>query len=415
MTPHGRGASCTGAEPAGTPIEAARVSSRPMSLLHPPAPGRIAAALGVLALVSAAGWARADAPALSLPLGVTTPGPIRQLFLDATLTDARSVTSAGLQLRLETANSWSVPTLLTRDGKAVAVQTDAQADALVLAVRIPWSSMGGGDGWRGRVATTLGWRFTGFWGGFEDGGIEAWHRLVGSTDFLRNQYPRDHIRIQLADVGGPTAIDIRSGRLAPGDLVIGTQVLLAAGGVSRVKDAGPSDPAWGVATRFDLKLPTGELSRAGGSGGTDASVSLLASAEVTPWLVVHGRTSVAAFSRLASDVALQPRTFHYSFEGSAVLLAGSWALVLEDRWLSALCEGGWTVVDGGNDDAYLASAAAALLRPHNQITVGVRRGIATLSLSEDFTPGSNPRAAVSWFYNSNAPDVVLAFTLALPL
>src|SRR5512140_3649703 len=134
----------------------------------------------LLALVVAAPpIGRADAPTISAPLGVTTPGPIRQLFLDAVLTDARAVLRPGLQLRLETANSWSVPTVMVRGTDTMMVQTDVQADSLVLSAVIPWSLRGGGEGWRGRVASTVGWRLTELWGGFEDGGLEAWHHPIG--------------------------------------------------------------------------------------------------------------------------------------------------------------------------------------------------------------------------------------------
>ncbi len=374
---------------------------------------RVALALSLGAAATVAG---ADPLSRAAPLGVTTPGPIRQLFLDATIADARAVRDAALSLRLETGNSWSVPTTLldTRSGQLVDVQTDTQADALVLSARIPWTVTGGADGWRARVASTIGWRLTAFWGGFEDGGIEAWHHLIGSTNFLRQLYPRDHVNMQLANRGGPAAFDFHTGRISPGDLVVGTQALLLSGGTSRMSGASPLVPAWGVGARLDLKLPTGALDRAGGSGGVDGALSLLATAEVTSWLVLHGRASWSVFSPLAADVALQPRRFQYAAEVSAVALVGGWAFVLEDRLLSPLCAGDWTVVES-DSNYFLASSAAALLRPHNQITVGVRRGPATLSLSEDFTPGSNPRGAWTWFYNSNAPDVVLALSVAVPL
>ncbi len=391
-----------------------RGSMRPDMALARAAVRRLAIAL-LLALAAAPPSARADAPVLSLPLGVTTPGPIRQLFLDPILTDARAVTRPSLQLRLESANSWSVPSDLVRGTETMHVQTDAQADALVLWAVVPWSLGGDAGGWRGRIATTIGWRLTEFWGGFEDGGIEAWHKLIGSTNFMRDRYPRDHVHVQFAGDGG-AGIDFGSSRLAWGDLVLGTQALLSSGGTSGVRGAAPDDPSWGIATRLDVKVPVGALSRAGGSGGWDTALSMLASVELAPWLVVHGRATAALFSPLDAAVPLQPRTFHAAGEVSVVLLAGSWAFVLEDRLVSPLFDGsGWAVADGGSDDFYLASPAAALFRAHNQISGGIRYGRTTLSLSEDFTPGANPRGVAHWFYNSNEPDVVLALTVVLPM
>jgi hypothetical protein len=378
-----------------------------------PSPWPVLATLVAVA-VAAVPAARADAPPLAAPLGVTTPGPIRQLFLDPTIADARAVSRAGLQLRLETANSWSVPTVMVRGADTMKVQNDVQADGLVVSGVIPWSLGAAGAGWRDRIATTVGWRLTEFWGGFEDGGIEAWHRFIGSTNFLRDRYPPDHVNLQFASADGRTALDLHSARFAWGDLVVGTQALLAAGGQSGIRGANAGDPSWGVAARLDLKLPIGALDRAGGSGGFDAALSALASVELARWIVVHGRASAALFSGFSADVPLQPRTFHWSAEASVVLIAGGWAFVLEDRLVSPLFDGnGWTVLDGGNDDFYIASAAMALFRTQNQITGAIRYGRFTFSFSEDFTPGSNPRSRARWFYNSNAPDVVVALSVRL--
>jgi hypothetical protein len=373
---------------------------------------RSTAALAVL-LASLA--ARGDPPLASAPLGGGTPGPIRQLFLDPALADARAVGSPLLSVRLETTNSWSVPALVARGGRVVAVQLDVEADALALSARLPWSALGGlPSGWRARVATTFGWRVTGFWGGFEDGGIESWHHLVGAYNFRRNFFPRDHVNLRLAEHGA-TAFDLGSSRIAPGDLVVGTQILLASGGASRVSGATAAEPGWGLSARVDLKAPTGALARAGGSGGADGGVAFLASVELAPWAVMHGMIFGTVVSPFASPVALQPRRFHAGADASLVLLAGGWSLAIEDRFLSPLLEAGWTVLDGGDDALFLSSPAAALFRAHNQITVGLRRGRFTLAFSEDFTPGPNPRGARTWFYSSNAPDVVLALTFVVPL
>ena len=383
--------------------------------LSSPLSGSVARrALTTLVFLSLISPARADPPLLAAPLGGGTPGPVRQLFLDPVLADARAVSSPSLAFRLETTNSWSVPVLVSRGGRVVAAQLDSQADALAFSARLPWSALGGSGGWRDRVASTFAWRVTAFWGGFEDGGIEGWHHLVGAYNFKRNLHPRDQINLRLAEAGA-TAFDLRSARISPGDLVIGTQVLLLSGGGSRLKEAAANEPGWGVSARLDLKAPTGSLARAGGSGGVDAGVSLLASVELAPWAVLHGMVFGTVVSPLASDIALQPRLLHGGADVSLVLLAGGWAFAIEDRFLSPLLEAGWTVLDGGDDGVFISSPAAALFRPHNQFTVGIRRGSFTLAFSEDFTLGPNPRGARTWFYSSNAPDLVLALTFATPL
>lgn len=379
------------------------------------------ASLLALGLAASASAEPAAAPLLSrdaapavAPLGLGTPGPFRQLFLDPTLADARAVATPSFSVRLESANSWSVPAYFGRGGRVVAVQNDVEADALVLSLRLPWSLAAPG-GFRERVATTVGWRATAFWGGFEDGGIEAWHRLVGAYNFQRQLYPRDQIHLRLVELGGPRALDLESGRASAGDLVLATQALLAAGGRAQAAGSAADAPRWGVSARLDLKLPTGALSQAGGSGGFDAGVALLGSIELARWAVVHGMLSGTVTSPLASSVALQPRRFHAGVEVSLALLAGPVTFLLEDRYLSALMESGWTSLDQGDSDVFISSAYNALFRPHNQISAGLRWRGFTLSFSEDFTPGSNPRAQRKWFYDENAPDTVLALGFTLPL
>ena len=366
-----------------------------------------------LALLAAgfASPARGGAPDAAAPLGIGTPGPVRQLFLDPVLADARAVTAPWVSVRLETVNSWSVPTRLARGGRVVFARTDVQSDQLALAVRIPWSKALGPGGFRDRVSTTFSWRLGVHWGGFEDGGIEAWHGLVGAYNFMRSRYPRDEIHLALAEVGGATAFDLESASVAWGDIVAATQALVIAGGASRVRGAGPADPAWAMSARFELKAPAGSLGRAGGSGGVDAGLSLLASAELARWIVVHGMLSGRVVSPLGSPIPLQPRRFQGTAEFSAVFLVGRLSLIVEDRVHTPLMEGGWTVLDGGRDDVFQSSAGAALLRVHNQISGGIRYGPVTFSISEDFTPGSNQRSRKKWFYNQNAPDVVVALTV----
>jgi len=368
-------------------------------------------ALALLAAVPSSAGAATDAAA---PLGGGTPGPVRQLFLDPALADARGQDRASFSARLESANSWSAPCVFTRGGRAAVVQLDDQADALALALDLPWTLWRPG-GWRERVSTSVRWRGTAFWGGFEDGGIEAWHHLVGAYNFSRQLYGRDAIHLRLTDLGGARAFDLESGRLAWGDLAIGTQVRLAEGGASLVPDAAAGTARWALAARLELKLPTGSLARVGGSGHPDAGLVLLATRELAPWAVVHGMLFGTINAPLASPVALQPRLFHGGIDLSVAFLGWGFTFLLEDRWLTPLMEEGWTAVDGGDDDLFLSSAYNALFRSHNQISFGLRRGPFTLAFSEDFTLGSNPRARRSWFFSSNAPDTVLAFTFTAPL
>ena len=368
-------------------------------------------ALALLAAVPSHAAAATDAS----PLGGGTPGPVRQLFLDPALADARGSERVSFSARLESTNSWSVPCVFMRDGRAVVVQLDNQADALALALHLPWTLWRPG-GWRERVSTTVRWRGTAFWGGFEDGGIEGWHHLVGAYNFSRKLYGRDAIHLRLTDVGGARAFDLESGRLAWGDLAIGTEVRLVEGGASLVPGASAGAARWALAARLELKLPTGSLGRVGGSGGPDAGLVLLATRELAPWAVVHGMVFGTITAPLASPVALQPR--RASTPGSTspwrCSRGGS-----PSSWRTAGSRRSWRragqALDGGDDDLFLSSAYNALFRSHNQISFGLRRGPFSLAFSEDFTLGSNPRARRSWFFSSNAPDTVLAFTFTAPL
>src|SRR5207249_6337287 len=109
---------------------------------------------------------------------------------------------------------------------------------------------------------------------------------------------------------------------------------------------------------------------------------------------------------------LQPRTWHGGADVSLVARLGGWALILEDRALTPLFEGGWSPISG-DMAGVAASALYAGFRPHNQVSWGVRRGGFTLFMSEDFTLGSNPSSGARWFFDSNAPDVVLGLAWTL--
>lgn len=359
--------------------------------------GRAAPRLLALAALLAAAPAGARAPS-DAPLGVATPGPFRLLFLDLPLADARGTARPTPELRWFLANSWSVPTAVMRGPDVVRLRLDAQVDTLQLAVTVPWDRLAGGALAR-RLTTTVEARVQEVWGGWTDGGIEAWHGLVGSVNFGRQRWPRDAVAVRLAQDGGPRLVDLTAPRLGLGDLALRTALRLAGGGAGARA---------ALALRLDLKLPTGALSRLGGSGGADAGLGLAGTRAFTPWLTGHALASLRVVSRLPRRMALQPRRLQGGLDLSAVVRAGPVALVVEDRISTPLMESGWRLP--ASEDGPASTGYYALFRPHNQLTGGVRwRGV-TAYLSEDFTPGGGrirgDRGA-PWFVNANAPDVVL--------
>jgi hypothetical protein len=170
-----------------------------------------------------------------------------------------------------------------------------------------------------------------------------------------------------------------------------------------------------VTFRADLKLPLGSLDELTGSGGLDAGAGLEASAAVAPWLTAHALASVRAVSRFPRAFPLQPRRIQGAGELSLVARFGNVALLLEDRLVSALLQDGWSVSPDVREPE--ATAYYGLFRAHNQVSGGIRYRSVTVFLSEDFTPGRRlatdpgPR----WFYDSNAPDVVLGVAWARTL
>jgi len=354
-------------------------------------------------------WLSAAFPGTSSgPLGVRTQGTLRELFLDMPLADARAGDAPELELRWSMANEWSAPTLLGRGGRQVELQTDEQADALGVTLRLPWRRVLERP-WAARLWTEVEARLTLHWGGWSDGPIDAWHG-VAFTSFGRESFPRGAVGLLLREPGRAASVDLHSASLALGDVAVRTQFLLAEGGESpRGRGA-----RWGVSARLDLKLPTGRLDRLGGSGGFDAGLGLLGTAEILSWLTGHGMMALSAWSGLP-DLPLQPRRWHGTFEISLAATAGQWVFLLEDRLLTPAFEPGWHVVEPQGTSGLHASAAFATLRPHNQVTLGVRHGAFTFWLSEDFTPGPNFSGGAGWFYDSNAPDVTLGLAWRVTL
>jgi hypothetical protein len=303
------------------------------------------------------------------------------------------------------ANTWSVPTTLTRGAKTVEVQLDAQIETLQLAVAIPWRRLSTGAV-ADRLSTTLEARVLAVWGGWSDGGIEAWHSLVGSTNFGRDLWPRDRVAVRLAEVDGPTVVDAASSHAAFGDVAIRNAL--------RLVGASPVDAPsrWTLALRLDVKLPTGAPDRLGGSGGVDAGTGLAATFLATRWLTAHALASLRAVSDLPRGIALQPRRLQAGFDLSLVARVGAIAVVVEDRISSPLFERGWRLPP--DTVGFSPSAWYALFNPHNQVSVGLRWRELTAFFSEDFTPGGRLAVdhAADWFYESNAPDVVFGIAWA---
>jgi hypothetical protein len=333
--------------------------------------------------------------ALGGPMGLRTQGPLRELFLDLTAADARPLTSGyELDLRYSVANSWNEPMILQRRDQLASQFLDEQADSLSLRVKAPWG---------GRFWTSVEWKLTEHWGGWSDGPIEGWHSLIGSFDYQRSQFPRNQVHLLYSDSGG-TAFRIEGSKLAPGDATVRTQASLLEWPVA-------------VAARVDFKLPIGNLTAAGGSGGFDAGAALLATWPFSSWGTLHGLVGLSAFSNLSAPTLLQPKPWHGTFEIDFEARVGSVTLLVEDRCLTPLLMPGWSRVVTGldGDDALLSTGDYADFRAHNQISFGARFRDFTFWLSEDFTPGPNPRSVQSWIWVDNAPDVVIGLSYTLLL
>jgi hypothetical protein len=376
---------------------------------------------------------RADGAAFAAddrgPLGLRIQGTLRELFLDVTGADARAFTRPQLQIRYSFSNIWNEPMVLARHGDLARQGLDEQADVLDVRLRLPWSLLlGPGPSgalpgsarplWE-RFSTSLDLRATEHWGGWSDGAIEAWHDLIGSFNFNRGFHPRNQIHLTYSDAGG-TAFDIERPTFALGDVVLRSQLLLVEGGTPLAEAGGPGAKGaplsrYGLSARLDLKIPTGSLSRAGGSGGFDAAVGLVGTAEVASFLTLHGLVAFSWFSPMAAPVLLQVKPWHATFELSAVFDLGPLQFILEDRVATPLLQPGWNRLESGGDNGLLSSGVFASFRPHNQISFALRRGPFALWLSEDFTPGSNPRSVVSAYYESNSPDVTVGASLTLEL
>jgi hypothetical protein len=370
----------------------------------------------VLAASLVASGARADSPARG-PLGLRIQGPLREMFLDPILFDARPLegTRPVLDVRWGMANSWNLPMQVfqTSGTSATIVDQflDEQADTITASLRAPWSLFFGSGprlpgsprGLFERLSTQLEYRTTLHWGGWSDRPIEGWHSLIGAFNYERNLYPRDQLHLLVRDSNGVTLFDFTGPGLAAGDAVLRTQLVLLEW----------ADGA--LSARLDLKAPLGRTDAAGSSGRVDGALTLAASARVLPWLTLHGQLAAAVYGGFDSGIALQPNRWQAFGDLSAQLHFGPVDAFLEDRCASALLAGEWLRLPFLGDDGYLSSGVYADFRPHNQISFGVRWRELSLWLSEDFTPGSNPHSLLQILYVSNAPDVALGLSWTRPL
>jgi hypothetical protein len=346
------------------------------------------------------------------PLGMRTPGTLRDLFLDVVQWDARAVPALRIDLSWAAANDWSTPTTLTRDGALVQVRLDEQADSITAALRVPWGVvLGAPEGaFARRLSSALELRGTVHWGGWTDGFIEAWHRAFSYNDFARPAFPRDQIHLVLRDPAGVTAADVQGTTFAFGDVVLRNQLLLWEGGVP-LRDGAAARA--GVSLRLDVKAPTGSLARMGGSGGWDLGLGVEGTWQATSWLVGHAILAGSYWSPLASPLPLQPRPWHGTAGLSLVAMVGDWSFVLEDRVCTAAFQAGWTFVEVDPAWNLQSSASNAVTLSQNQITGAVRWGPLAFWFAEDFNLGHVPGLGPTWFYDSNAPDVALGLSLTL--
>src|SRR5207248_1861750 len=169
------------------------------------------------------------------PLGLRTQGPLRELFLDITGADARSLAAPELDVRYTIANTWNEPMTLTAGPHTAAQELDEQADSIAIRVRVPWSRLLGPE--LHRISTAVEARATLHWGGYTDPAIEAWHSISGAFNFRRDFYPGDELHLRFGDDGGQ-AFKLNGPVFALGDLVLRNQVTLL------------EAPEWGVAARL---------------------------------------------------------------------------------------------------------------------------------------------------------------------
>jgi hypothetical protein len=166
--------------------------------------------------------------------------PVGQTVLSLTQDVANNYVLAGT--RLET---------LRLDGESyrwVPAFRYGLADGIEVGVEIPWIAQGGG---------------------FLDGFIESYHRLIGFTDD-RFLFPKNRLAYRYNRFG-QQKLSMTQGGSGIGDISL-------FGGM-RIYDAAGDERHDRVALRANLKLPTGSSADLFGNGGTDVSMLLCGSTE----------------------------------------------------------------------------------------------------------------------------------------
>ncbi len=105
--------------------------------------------------------------------------------------------------------------------------------------------------------------FIQMWGGFLDGFVQAFHNAFGFPNAGRERVPDNQFTFQFGS-NGQTIYNVSSQTLNLGDIVFHLK--------HHLLDEGRANPA--VAWFFDLKFPTGQLSRGLGNGGMDVGLGL---------------------------------------------------------------------------------------------------------------------------------------------
>jgi len=144
-----------------------------------------------------------------------------------------------------------------------------------------------------------------------------------------------------------------------------------------------------IAARFDLKLPVGSLSAAGGSADSTRA-SAWGHLALGVLATLHGWSPQPAFSRLSRPRPCSPSPGTYRRVSRELEVLGT-TFLIEDGALSAARARGLAIAGPVDEDALLSSGSTPAPR-HNHISFGLRRGRFSFWLSEDFTPGSNGTA-----------------------
>jgi len=139
-------------------------------------------------------------------------------------------------------------------------------------LRLGLGEVGLGDYARGGLELGLELPMAHTGGGFLDGFLIGYHRVLGLPDQGRDRVPRGEYEI-VAERDGQTVFSVERSAAELLDVPVWlTWNLLAE--PRTTGGAGPS-AGWGIAVRAGLELPTGDHRRGFGSGGLDAGVGLL--------------------------------------------------------------------------------------------------------------------------------------------